>query len=778
MQHKSLKRKGEENVDRWKVEIVHSLPGRVRVKIRGLKNNPQFTGLLENTIKFNRHISIFKANSLTGRALIIFDAQEIPTNQLIDDINQVVAKIAGKLMPDRGRRKETPCQGTSNLKSISEPEDLAIKTQFIQVVGTGVFLACLVLKRLLWGKSFMSASSKVQGLAAATTIVTGYPILRSGLESLMNKKKLNNDFLISAATIVSLLLKESVTGLVVVWLVNLSTLFQTLTLEKSRKAIKDMLQGKEEIAWLEVDGTLISVPIESLEKGDIIGSHLGEKIPVDGEVISGQAAVSQAIITGESMPIPKKAGDKVFAGSIVEQGELRIRAEKVGEDTSVARIIDLVEKASEVRAPIENLADRYADRIVPLSFGLAALVYLLTKDFKRSMTMLIVACPCAAGLATPTAISAAMGNSAKKGILIKGGCHLEKVGKAEVVLFDKTGTLTEGKPSVRKIIPLQNTVSEERLLQLAASVEVHTNHPLAKAIVQHASALEIPLLEVTDKEVIIGQGIKGLHKDKLILVGNEQLMLEHNVNMAKGNVMASTLNILGQTALYVAQGKILLGIIGVSDKLRQESYSAIKKLRLEGIETIGLITGDCAETGQIVGKELGLDQIWTQTLPEEKVRIVENFQETSKVVIMVGEGINDSPALAKADVGIAMGTGGTDVAIETADVVLANDNPEKVAYLVNLSNHTMQVVKQNFGFAVGINALGLVLGAGKLISPLTAAILHNLSTFGVVLNSSRLLNYNNLKKGRRRDVRHQSIRGSTKINNGSIKAKSGFKLRN
>ena len=761
----------------WKVETVHSLPGRVRVKVKGLKNNSQFARLLENTLKLDRHILVFKANPLTGKALIIFDSQTIPTSRLIDELRQVVSKIASKLMNNGERRRLNCSQATKRDNSVFEPEDLAMKTQVVQVVGTGIFLAALVLKRLFWGKSFMSTSSKVQGLAAATTIVTGYPILRSGLESLMNKKKLNNDFLISAATLVSLLLKESVTGLVVVWLVNLSTLFQTLTLEKSRKAIKDMLQGKEEIAWLEVDGTLISVPIESLEKGDVIGSHLGEKIPVDGEVISGQAAVSQAVITGESMPIPKKPGDKVFAGSIVEQGQLRIRAEKVGEDTSVARIIHLVEKASEVRAPIENLADRYADKIVPLSFGLAGLVYLLTRDFRRSMTMLIVACPCAAGLATPTAISAAMGNSAKKGILIKGGCHLEKVGKADVVLFDKTGTLTEGKPSVHEVISLHKNMPEEKLLQLTASVEVHTNHPLARAIVQHAATLHLPLFEITDKEVIIGQGIKGVHNDKVILVGNEQLMLDQQVNIAKGKVMASTRNLLGQSVLYVARGKTLLGIIGISDKLRKESYSAIKKLRLEGIETIGLITGDCTETGQIVGMELGLDQIWTQTLPEEKVRIVEKFQEAGKVVIMVGEGINDSPALAKADVGIAMGTGGTDVAIETADVVLANDNPEKVAYMVNLSNHTMEVVKQNFGFAVGINALGLILGAGKLISPLTAAVLHNLSTFGVVLNSSRLLNYSNVKKGRRSDVRHQGIRGTNKVDNGSIKTNSGSKLR-
>lgn len=727
-----------------KVEIVHSLPGRIRVKVKGLQDNKKLARSIERTFRINPEVGSIKANSVTGKALIVFDPYSISEKELLQEFASSIKYISEKIRPEKEPGHHSG--GQSQQMNVYEPEDLPLRTQYTQVIGTAIVLLFLVLKRVFWGKSAMAGSSLIHTVAALTTIITGYPILRSGVDHLLVKKKLNNDFLISAATVVSLLMKESITGLVVVWLVNLSTLFQTFTIDKSRKAIRHMLQGKEQMAWLEVDGTLVSVPIESLQIGDIVACYDGEKIPVDGEVVKGEAAVSQAIITGESVPVHKLAGEKVFAGSIVEEGSIRIKAEKVGENTSVARIIHLVEQSSEVRAPIENIADRYSEKIVPLSFGLAGLAYLLTGDFKRSMTMLIVACPCAAGLSTPTAVSAAVGNAARKGILIKGGSYLEKVGSTDVVLFDKTGTLTEGKPSVGAVIITDKNHTKKSMLQLAASLETQTNHPLAKAVVENAGKLGLPMLEVTDKKVIIGHGVTGQLEGETVLIGSEQLLENHAVNIARGKSKAYKLNLAGQTVLYVAQGGELIGLIGISDRLREQSPLAIQRLRREaGVEKIGLITGDCAEIGNLVGQELGLDSVWSQVLPEDKVTIVRNFQDQGLTVTMVGEGINDSPALSQADVGIAMGTGGTDIAIESADVVLAGDDPNKVPSLIKLSNRTMEVIKQNFIFAVGINALGLALGAGKWISPLTAAILHNLSTFGVVVNSSKLLTYNDFQ---------------------------------
>ena len=733
-----------------RIEVVQSLPGRLRVRINGLRGNRYFAEAIENTLKKNEKIFIVTANPHSGKALILFDSKQLSTDKLYLELLRALELIVSRVAPSKKLRSEVKSLARkSEEKDVFEPEDLPIESQVSKVAISGGLILALTAKRIFFGKSAIAGSSKVNSLAALTTIFTGYPIFRSGLEGLTKRKKLNNDFLISAATVVSLLLKESITGLVVVWLVNLSTLFQTITLDKSRKAIKEMLQGKDEMAWLEVDGTEVSVPIDSLQKNDTIVVHIGEKVPIDGEVTSGEASVSQAVITGEAIPITKKQGDKVFAGSIVEQGTIKVLAEKVGKETSIARIIQLVDEASKVRAPIENIADRYSEKIVPLSFGLSALSYLITRDFKRSMTMLIVACPCAAGLATPTAISASMGNAAKRGILIKGGNYLEKVGKTDAVLFDKTGTLTEGNPSVVGIEAVHKSYTPEMVLQLGASVESHTNHPLAKAVLDKVEENNTEILQCVNQEVIIGQGVKGIVNEKLVVVGNELLMKNSGININKGKVKSDRMKLLGQTVLFIAYENDLIGMIGIRDRVRAESGRAVKGLRAEGIGEIGLITGDCEEAGQLIKNELGIDHMWANTLPEEKVNIVERYQREGKLVTMVGEGINDSPALAKADIGIAMGTGGTDVAIESADIVLADDNPEKIVELVRLSNHTMEVVKQNFIFAVGANALGLMLGAGKIISPLSAAILHNLSTFGVVVNSSRLMNYSiDRKKGR------------------------------
>ena len=745
------------------IEIVQSLPGRLRIRIKGLRGNQAFAESLMRTLRKKDKVLKVRANSISGKALIYYDYKMLSLKGLCLELSNIIDKIIPRIvLQEDSKELKKKNDSVINQKDIFEPEDIPIKTQITKAVFSGGVLLVLALKRAFFGKSYLARTTKVFNFAAFTTIAAGYPILRSGIEGLAKRRKLNNDLLISAATLVSLALKESITGLVVVWLVNLSTLFQTLTLEKSRKAIKEMLQGKEESAWLEVNGTEVSVPIETLKRGDVVVVHIGEKVPIDGEVISGEAAVSQAIITGESMPDTKKQGDKVFAGSIIEQGTIKVMAEKVGKDTSIARIVRLVDEASKVRAPIENIADRYSEKIVPMSFGLSALSYLVTRDFKRSMTMLIVACPCAAGLATPTAVSAAMGNAAKRGILVKGGNYLEKVGQTDVVLFDKTGTLTEGNPSVTDILSLHRNYSTDKILQLAASIENHTNHPLAKAVLKKADEMRLEISAAEEQKVIIGQGVMGTINNTVVIVGNELLMRENGVNTAKAKVKAEWLVFQGHTILYIAHGKALVGLIGIKDRVRDKSKTAVIKLREEGIEDIGLITGDCSEIGELVKNELGLDHMWANTLPEGKLEIVQRYQVQGKVVAMVGEGINDSPALAKADVGIAMGTGGTDVAIESADVVLADDNPEKIAVLFKLSNHTMQVVKQNFIFAVGINALGLLLGAGKVISPLTAAILHNLSTFGVVVNSSRLLNYNGDKrKGKRKDGR---INGTGKQN--------------
>ncbi|MBM7865244.1 heavy metal translocating P-type ATPase [Heliobacterium gestii] len=719
--------------------LIHRLQGRVRLHVDGVKRNERLAAVLEHQLALLEGIRKVEVGRNTGNILVLFDERRLPFATLekaISALQQKSPEALKALLPTESQ--SSPC--ATGVCRRKEPEELPLRPQLYKSLATGAVLAWVGLKRLFWGPSALSTNKTVLNVAAATTIVAGYPILRHGLQGLMGKK-INNDLLIGMATLVSLLFRESVTGLVVVFLVNLSELFQTFTLERSRKAISELLSNKDEKAWVLRDGQEVEVPVESLLAGDVVVVQTGAKIPVDGHVLFGQAAVNQAAITGESLPEYKNLGDEVFAGTVVESGLLRIEAKKVGDETALARIIHLVENAESHRAPIQNFADRFSERFVPFSFLLALTVFALTRDIRRAMSMLIIACPCAVGLATPTAVSAAMGNGARRGILIKGGSYLEEAGQVDVVLFDKTGTLTEGRPRVSRIISLHEDYGPEEVLALAASGELHTNHPLASAVVEKAREMELVVPEHSDDEVVIGHGVRVLIDGIPLLVGSGHWMDDEGIERDHAALEAERMQYLGETVLYVARDHTLIGLIGVVDKLRKHALEAIDMLQTEGIEQVALLSGDHPDAVTAVARRLGIENIHGSLMPEDKVTILRQYQEQGYRVAMVGEGVNDSPALAAADVGIAMGTAGADAAIETASVVISGDDPLKVAHLVHLSQRTMEVIRQNFAFAVGVNSLGILLGALNWISPLTGALLHNLSTLGVVLNSGRLLVY-------------------------------------
>ncbi len=579
---------------------------------------------------------------------------------------------------------------------------------------------------------------RLAGWTNIITLLTAVPILRSGLEALLLQRRLNNEFLIASATLLSLLLKEGLTGLVVVWLVNLSTLAETLTIDRSRKAIRAMLEGNEKHAWIVEGGQERRIPIKQLQPNDIVSVKIGAKIPVDGLITEGEAVVNQAALTGEPIAVYKRRGDQVLAGSTIEQGTLYICAEKVGDQTSVARIIHLVEQASHAKAPIQKTADRYSSKIIPASFLLAFIVFLLTRDIRRTMTILIVACPCAAGLATPTALSAAIGNAASRGILVKGGRYLEDAGRVNCLLFDKTGTLTEGKPAVSKVISLHPSYNRNAILTLAAAAEANANHPLAAAIKEAAAQEGIVLPCLPNSEMAIGRGVKAIIDGVPIYVGNSRYLRELTIP-----VPPLGMDDLEQTAtlVYVASGRQVIGAIAIEDALRPNALTAIRRIRAEGITDIGLVTGDSGAVAQETARRLGIERVWSGMLPEDKFSLVQTLQQQGSIIGMVGDGVNDSPSLALANVGVAMGVGGADAAIDTAGIVLREDNPEKIVEVVRLGKRSLTVIRQNFLFAIGANIIGLGLGTAKLISPFWAAVLHNASTLAVVMNSTRLLSY-------------------------------------
>ncbi|MDT7641503.1 MAG: manganese-transporting P-type ATPase, partial [Pseudonocardiales bacterium] len=432
----------------------------------------------------------------------------------------------------------------------------------------------------------------------------------------------------------------------------------------------------------------------------------------------------------------------LHAGSVLLRGRLVVRASAVGRDTAIGRIIARVEQAQEDRAPIQTVGENFSRRFVPTSFALAGLTLLVTRDVRRAMTMLLVACPCAVGLSTPTAISAAIGNGARRGILIKGGAHLEAAGRVDAIVFDKTGTLTLGRPVVTNVVSFDDDWTPEQVLAYAASSEIHSRHPLAQAVIRSTEERHIEIPPHEECEVLLGQGMRVLKDGRTMLIGSRELLRRQGVPVSRRAAdWVRRLQRATETPLLLAVDGTLVGLLSLRDTVRPESRAVLDALRADGVKRIVLLTGDHPETAAAVAAELGIDEFRAQVLPEEKQDVVRALRAEGYTVAMVGDGTNDAPALALADIGIAMGVGGTDVAVETADVALAGDDLRTLLELRDLGRRSIGLIRQNYGLSIAVNAAGLAVSAAGAMSPVVAAILHNASSVAVVGNSSRLIRY-------------------------------------
>lgn len=503
------------------------------------------------------------------------------------------------------------------------------------------------------------------------------------------------------------------------------------------------MRGVSDTAWIRlVDGEEVQVAVDSLQIGDEVVVHDHVAIPVDGEVIGGDAVVDQSAITGETLPVSITAGMHVHAGSVVIRGRLVVRAAAVGSDTAIGRIINRVEQAQQDRAPIQTVGDNFSRRFVPASFLISAITLIVTRDVRRAMTMLLVACPCAVGLSTPTAISAAIGNGARRGILIKGGSHLEAAGRVDAVVFDKTGTLTVGRPVVTNIVAFQKDWAPEEVLAYAASSEIHSRHPLAEAVIRSTEERHITIPPHEECEVLVGLGMRTVADGRTLLLGSPSLLRREKVRVTKkASDWVDKLQRQAETPLLLAVDGKLVGLISLRDEVRPESLTVLNTLRSNGVRRIVMLTGDHPETARAVADELDISEWRAEVLPEDKLDVVRELQAQGYTVAMVGDGVNDAPALAAADIGIAMGLGGTDVAVETADVALASDDLRRLLDVRQLGGRAVDVVRQNYAMSIAVNALGLIVGAGGGLSPVLAAVLHNASSVAVVANSSRLIRY-------------------------------------
>lgn len=582
-------------------------------------------------------------------------------------------------------------------------------------------------------------------IAAAT--VAGYPILKNAIASL-KYRILGIDALVSIAVIGAMFIGEYWEAAAVTFLFMFGEYLESKTIEKTRSSIKALLDLAPDTARVLRDGTEVEVSPEDVIAGDMVVIKPGEKISVDGTVMEGTAYVNQAAITGESIPVTKNAEDGVFSGTIIESGYLIVKADRVGEDTTFARILQMVEEAQDKKAETQKFIEGFSKYYTPFIIILSVLLFLFTRDLVLSLTLLVIACPGALVISTPVSIVAGIGNGAKHGVLVKGGEIMENLGKIKVLAFDKTGTLTIGKPMVNNIKAYG--IKEEELIRIAAVGEAYSEHPLGRAIIKRAEKDLGPISEVPESaDMIAGQGLKAVIGGKSILIGNRKLFAENKVEIGDKEEYIRAEEEQGQTAVIVGDLTGILGVISIADVVREDAGKLISNLKRLGLKKIVMLTGDNERTARAISGKLGIDEYYGGLLPEGKVKVLRELQGKYGLAAMVGDGVNDAPALASADLGIAIGGAGTDVAMETADVVLMSDEIRRLSHVIGLSRATVNNMKQNIYFALFVAGTLLAGVLFKTVNLSFGMLVHELSVLLVVINAVRLLGYGDKGKSRK-----------------------------
>jgi len=734
------------------IRIRHSMPGRVRLLVKPLRHNPALAARLENRMGELPGVLLVRVNVRGGSLVVRYAPDRVGEA----DIAREAHGAAGTPDPTpiSARQGGKPplcdnplCRGTScaDTRSGCDPVRPALRRfALISAVMGGVFVRTTVL-----GLGVAQTALSPLGLVAVAASV---PLFRRAARQIRERRFTLEAFL-GASCVAAVAAGEALTAFEVLWINSGAELLKAWITERSRKSISEILQVTGHHTFVLVDGVEVEAEIHELSPGDVVVLHTGEKVCVDGEIVDGQALVDESPITGRPDFVHRSAGDKLLAGTFVRQGVVYVRADEVGDRTYLARVLRKVEDSLENRAPIEGVADRLAANLVRVGFVVTGGTLLLTGSFWRAFTvMLVMACPCATVLAASTAVSAAMSAAARRNILIKGGRYLEEVGKADTVCFDKTGTLTTTEPELVKILPAgplaprgtaarEMRKAEARLLQLVVSAEVHNHHPLAQAIKSEAGRRGIDAVPHTVCEYFLGKGMRAVITGAEVLVGNRKLMEQYGVRVGSVSAKVSPLRREGRTVLYVAREGDVVGLLAFDNKIRPESVEVISRLLRGGVRDTVLVTGDESNAAMQLCDRIGIRDCHASIMPEDKAALVDSLREQGRCVLMVGDGINDALALARADIGVAMGAGGSEVAVEAADIALVNDDLAGLVYVHSLSRTTIRVVHQNFWIATGSNLVGVVLGAAGLLSPVMAGMLHVVHSLGVLANSSRLLRY-------------------------------------
>ncbi|MCR5437863.1 MAG: heavy metal translocating P-type ATPase [Selenomonas sp.] len=667
-------------------------------------------------IRRNRYVV---AVSVTERRVQIWYKRQMPPYQL-HELQQLMIATVKRLQ----EAAITPAQRLEEYR----------RDALISLAG---FAGMEILKRTSPG---LFAGAKV--LRSLLVLGIARKFIQNGVQGVVKDRQPNADTLTATAVIASVLAGKPESSLTLLALSNGAEMLTSYAAEKARTHISGLLSLDQRYVWLVEGDAEKKVPVEQVKVGDTIAAHTGEKIVVDGRVISGDAAVNQASITGESNPAMKHAESPVYAGSVVEAGELVIKVEKVGEDTSLAHIVHLVEEAQNRKAPVQNFADKMANFLVPISFIGAGIVYGATRDWQRVLNLLFIDFSCGLKLSTATAMSAAIGAAAKRGILVKGGNYIEALAETDTVVLDKTGTLTVGIPQIA-FTKTAKGVEEKEMILLASSAEQHSVHPLAVAIQKYVQEQEWTSPQHKSSKTIVARGMLAEvpdfegYKGGTIRVGSRKFLQENGIAIEESLLDG----IECKNLLYVARDTALLGVIGIEDPVRAKMKKTLNQMRRHGVDEIVMLTGDSKAVAAEVARNMDIDSYHAEILPEDKSHYVNKLKQRG-TVMMVGDGINDAPALAFADVGVSLGGRQTDIAAESSAVTIHSEDPERLIETLQLGRRTMDLVHQNFMATILVNSSAMLLGALGKISPLWAAVIHNTATLAVVLNSCRILNQN------------------------------------
>ena len=712
-------------------KILHEIRGRIRIKSRALKYLGIHKEEITKQLMQVHYIQSVEISSITGTILVYFDnfsltgenlislLQNALNTYLVDIYKNEKKQISNKYVIERRLQEESP-------------------QEIIKNIGAAVLLLLLPNP-----KTKLTGIRRLFNYKTLSTVSLALPVLKNGIYSLIQNKRPNADTLSSTAIVSSIILGSERTALTIMILEKFAELLTVYTMKKTRGVIKDMLSVGENYVWKQSDdgNTAKKVPIEEISKGDFILVQTGEKISVDGTIEKGEAIIDQSAITGEYMPVTKKAGEEVFAGTLLKSGNITVKAEKVGDDRTASRIIKLVEDAAFNKADIQSYADTFSAQLIPLNFLLAGIVYVSTKNLQKALSMLVIDYSCGIRLSTATAFSASINTAAKNGILIKGSNYLEELSRSDTVIFDKTGTITEGKPKIQTLKTFGKNMKDNRMLALAAAAEETSSHPLASAILNEIKNRGLKIPKHKESVIKVARGIETFVNKDIIRVGSLKYMEENDISLEVASDIVKGMQNRGEIVIYVAKNNDLIGVIGVSDPPRENIKKAMNRLRNQGIDDIVLLTGDLRQQAETIASRMSMDRYESELLPEDKAKDILKFRSIGSKVIMIGDGINDAPALSYANVGIALGSSRTDIAMEAADVTITSDDPLLIPGVIGLAKNTVKIIKQNFAMAIGINSFALVLGATGLLPAIYSSILHNSITILVVGNSLRLLKY-------------------------------------